>query len=326
MSATYEKDNNKTTWCPPQYAMELNKQGYKIIEIYPCRFGAECRGAHSKDEIVTKQHISKWEKCDKSHINLLTIMENIIKVIESEKEMVINSKYRSLIQTIHSLRFEKLLEFWFEITCYHRRISKNKDLPTKKAWFNKSKPPPIEGYHYKDDVPYFALENEDNVWALERTFHMCNKYTSLDRSVKISVKSICCGDINCKEGVHDESDLVCIDDMLTGSCSCMPKDEYVEKTKTIADKIKSLKLLTENTVDEDGFEIKINKKTRDNNLQQIAEKQKELNSIIRKVHMTEYGLIPLSVRIQENAKTAPAAVDVSNIEVKTVKKVMKKTY
>ena len=58
----------------------------------------------------------------------------------------------------------------------------------------------------------------------------------------------------------------------------------------------------------------------------MSEKQKEFKSIIRKVHMTDNGLIPLSVRIQENAKTAPVVVDVSNIEVKTVKKVLKKNY
>jgi hypothetical protein len=150
--------------------MDLNKQGYKITEIYPCKFGIKCRGAHCSDEIIEKNNIKKWKQCDKGHINILELMNQVIEILEKNKEMVQNTKYRSKILSINKMRIDELFMFWYEIFYYHHRISK--ELPTKKAWTNtKSKPAPIEGFNYKDDVPNFYIDNDD-LWSIERMMHM----------------------------------------------------------------------------------------------------------------------------------------------------------
>jgi hypothetical protein len=320
---TYDNNFEKHIWCRTYCGMSLNIQGYKIDQIFPCKYGSTCRGAHTKDEIVIKDEIKHWRKCDKSHLNLLSIYDNIIQAIESSKDMVISQKYRAQILNINKMRFDELLMFWFDITCYHRRISK--ELPTKKSWQNpKSKPQPMEGYNFKDDVPTFYLENEEDVWSLERTIHMCEKHLGVLTNPRTSVKNICIGDVNCKEGIHNREELVCIDNMLNGNCSCELKETFNEKKIKLTTEIKEIEKKLNPSTDEDGFSVFITKKVKDELIQKLKEKKIESTNLFRLVHLTEFGLIPLSERQKEREKTQPVAVE--NIQVVETKKVMKKKY
>ncbi len=322
--STYDKeDNYKTIWCRSYYGMELNKLGYKVSDIYPCKFSEKCNGAHSKDEIIEKSHIKKWKLSDKSHINILDLMEKVIEILEKNKEMVQNVKYRTKLLNINKMRIDELFALWYEIFYYYHRISK--ELPTKKAWNNpKSKPFPIEGYNYKDDVPDFYIENDD-LWAIERMMHLCDKYKSLDKSTRVSVKTICIGDINCKEGAHDINDLICMDDLINGSCSCESADVFNSQKTKLMDEIDNIdnQLHPKNTAD-DGFITNMTKRKKDELGQLLITKKTQLSNLKRMFHLTDKNFIPLSVRIENKKITNP--VQVEEIQVKKTMKVMKPKF
>jgi hypothetical protein len=318
MASMKDTTINKDVWCIPTYATLLKKKGYKISNVGYCRYGDNCRGAHNHKEIKKRHDITKWETRDKSNINLSYIQDNVIETIKSSYEYVINPKYRSQIQNIDSLRFDNLLHFWFDITCYHRRIFKSDKIVFKKQWTDKqSKPPALEGFHFKDDVPQFKLNSniEDDVWLLERTLRMCEKHDKLCPIDEISIKDLCCGDINCKEGVHNVEDLVCIDNMLYGECKC-PTFEQNEQLKQ--DYIKQGMLIkTKN-----NNNLTIEEQTDlTHQYNQIVKKYKKIEKYVRLVHLTEMGIIPLSVRLTEKELTAPKTAD--NIEIKHVNRIFK---
>ena len=322
--ASYNNDENniKSVWCRSYYGMELNKKGYKITEIYPCKFGIKCNGAHTSDEIIEKSKIKKWKKTDKSNINILDFMERVINILEKNREMIQNPKYRAKIPNIHKMRIDELFMFWSEVFYYHHNISKK--LQTKKSWTDtKSKPPPIEGYNYKDDVPNFYIDNED-IWDLERMLHMCPKLLALDKSIRVSVKDICVGDINCKEGVHDINDLICINNLITGSCSCIPLEEY-ETTKTkIIDDITKISIQLNPSEDDDGFIVSITKKRKDELTELLAIKKKELINYKRMVHLTEKGLVPLNIQIEIKKQLNPKPSE--EVLVKKATKIVKPKF
>ncbi len=321
MSNYNKEENHKTIWCRSYYGMELNRQGYKILEIYPCKFGTTCRGAHNNSEIIEKSHINKWKKSNKSHINILDLMDKVINILEKNKELVQNTKYRCKLLTINRMRIDELFIFWYDIFYYHHRISK--ELPTKKAWTNpKSKPLPIEGYNFKDDVPDFYIENDD-LWAIERSLHLCEKFKALDKSVKISVKNICIGDINCKEGAHDINDLICIDNLMNGSCSCISLDDYNTSKLKISNEIELINnQLKPNT--DDGFVLNITKKRKDELNSLLLLKNNELNDLKRMMHLTETGFVPLNIRVEEKKQSNPKPVE--EIQVKKTARVMKPVF
>ena len=101
---------------------------------------------------------------------------------------------------------------------------------------------PCEGYSNPKDVPKFYLENEDDVWSLERVIHYCQDYKLMveSKGSPFSVRDICVGHKNCKHGVHDLKDLVCVDDLIKGTCSCGP-NIYDETRDRILGEIEVLK-------------------------------------------------------------------------------------
>ena len=324
MSSYDNDDNIKSIWCRSYYGMELNKQGYKITEIYPCKFGEKCNGAHTNSELIEKNNIKKWKQCDKSHINILELKEQVINILEKNKEMIQNTKYRVKILNIHSMKINELFSFWYEVFYFHHRISKQ--LPTKKSWMNtKSKPIPIEGYNYKDDVPNFYIENDD-LWSIERMMHMCPKFITLDRNVRVSVKNICIGDINCKEGSHDINDLICMDNLMTGNCNCVSADIFEQNKKKIIDEINIIDSQLNPDDDKDGFIIQRNinnsKKKELNSLLLI--KKKELNEIKRMVHLTEKGFVPLNIQIEIKKEANPKPSE--EVQVKKTNKIVKPKF
>ena len=297
-------DKKNTQWCRSYYGRFLNDIGYNIIGIYPCRFEENCNSCHSREQIRMRQDIKKWKVSDKSQLNLYKMKENIINVIEKSKDNVNNIKYRSQISIINTKSFVELLSFWYEITSFHRRIVK-KMIDTKQ---------PHEGYNKISEIPQFILDDEDMVWALERMLHMCNTHMKLDKTIKIYVKDICCGDINCKEGVHSKSELICIDDMMTGKCSCISREQYLEQKNSIE---QELKLLTIKPDTEDGFITKSSKKKQPG---RIIELTHQLNNMFRMIHLTEEGTIPMSVHIEKNY------VKPVTVEIKEAKRIVKKVY
>ncbi len=322
---TTEDTQIKLTWCIPTYGAYLRTKGYYITGVFPCKFGDTCRGAHSNEEITIKPEISNWTTLDKSNINLLQLMDDIIKVIDKSKEYVINQQYRFKINTMHSLRFDELIIFWQELASYHRYIIKQLSY-VKTSYKSTSKPSPIDGYHYTEDVPTFNLEDESYIWAFERTLHLCTTYSTLKKEARIYVKDLCNGSVNCKYGAHNINHQTCIDNMLTGTCSCISKDEFEQKQTELKSKLTSFRYQLEKIVDNEKYKkvsVKVKKDidTININIQKITE---ELNCLSRKVHMTEKGLIPLSIRLKE--KKISEKIIVEDIVVKPTKKIIKKQY
>jgi hypothetical protein len=325
-SSNTSAQRTKTHLCLSQRCISLNKEGYDIVGFQFCRFGATCFNAHKEEEIEKKPLVAMWERIkDFSSFDLGAMMDNILEVMDKSKQLVNNPKYRSGMANVHSLGFVELLAFWYDITCHHRRISK--ELPSKRKWQDtKSKPIPMEGYHFQEDVPQFYLQDEDNVWALERALHMCPDQAKLTKSRRLNAKDICVGSFNCKKGVHKLEDVVCTDNLLTGECKCMCEDE-IEMTKNqIEADIQKLYTMLETSTDADGFQIKLSKKVKDDIHQEIREKKQEFASITPRMrHLTELGLIPLKIHLEkkrEIAKKVEAAVE----EIVVTKKVLKKKY
>jgi hypothetical protein len=300
----------------------LRQDGYDGRGYYECRYGDDCHCAHTQKEIKIKPHISKWAKDSKDKIDLLQIMEKVTTIIKSSSDYVINPKYRSMIMNIEKLRFDELLHFWFDITCYHRRIAKSDKINYKK-FSRSSTPVPVEGFQFKDDIPLFKLDPdmEETVWALQRTLRLCKKNEETLPNVPISVKELCCGDINCKEGVHALEHLVCIDNMIDGKCKCPTFEENEAQKKSYIAQGQALMEIINN--------INVDKKKKDETVieyNKIVAKYKKIEVYTKLIHMTESGLIPLCERIKDKAVIAPKTVDDVLKEVKVVKRIVKKQY
>lgn len=356
-----ERIIRKEYMCPIEYGNFLRRSGHPVIGHKYCKFGANCYNAHSFDEMVLKEHIEKFQdKRDFSDIDIGKMRDNVIEVLEKAKDTINNIKYRSKISKIHELKIDELMAFWFDITCYHRRIAK--ELPTHKSWQDtKSKPQPKEGFHFKSDVPTFALDDEDNAWSIERLLHMCPKHLALlkakETNTPIHIDDLCGGHINCKLGVHIEKDMICVDDLTNGMCSCVsPYDEdkleeldeeittTMEKSEvtkqTLEAEINLLHMKMNQPIDEDGFTRKLTKQEKEEIKKMIQEKEAHLNSITkpiedlakekeriiyglanRKLHLTDLGLVPLCEHLEKKAQEKEIKAKEDEIIVEETEKV-----
>lgn len=301
------KNSKKLTWCLSTYGKILEENGFKIRGVRDCYWGDNCNNAHDVSEISLSPEISKWNKKSKENVDLLKIKNNIIRVINVDKEKVKNPKYISQIQHISDLNFKSLLDFWFDITCYHRKIDKDIKRDNKGT----------EGYYKSYDVPKFYLEDEDDVWSLQRTLNICksHKYLIENKKEVHYIKDICVGHHNCKKGVHKIKDLACIDDLIKGECNCKPEEQInIEKEKYIIERDNILDILY-GTEDEE-FTLILSKTKEKQYKQRLDDIDKILQNIgSRMIHYTEQGMIPLNKRIEEHKSLEP-----QNIEMKLNKK------
>ena len=342
--------------CPRAYG-NLLKIDYNITGPTYCKFMEGCHNAHSPEKIVIKEHIQKFqEKRDFSDVDIGKMRDNVINVLEEAKDTINNKKYNSGLLKIHELTFDQLMSFWFDITCYYRRIAK--ELPTHKSWQDtKSKPQPKEGFHFKSDVPTFALADEDNAWSIERLLHICPKHAALRKDTPIHIDDLCGGHINCKLGAHFEKDMICVDDLTNGVCSCVTlydgdKIEYIDaeiaemidqtdvRKQTLKTEINHLHIKMNQSVDEDGFIRKLTKQEKDGIKKMIQEKETQLTTITkpidelekereriiygidnRKRHLTDLGLKPLSEHLVKMEKERAAKAKEEEIIVVETEKV-----
>jgi hypothetical protein len=152
-------------------------------------------------------------------------------------------------------------------------------------------------------------------------------YLVSNKDVYHSITTLCCGHINCKDGVHDIKDLVCIDDMMTGSCMCPTQQKIDEDIMKINDDIALLRKQLETSVDAEGYMVKLSKKVKDIILANIAKLESDKShNVIRMIHYTDQKLVPMSVRITESKKNTVVQTDLTKIEVTPVIKVVKKKY
>lgn len=282
--------NTKNLYCREKYWELLNDyysgQVFKSIpgaRLRKCTFGEGCRGAHSENEINTLPHNHHFNVMDKSKINLVAIYNNICDVMESSKRYVKHPTFKKEIATYQNMDFVELLNFWYNITCYHRK--------TKKELYTN------DNLYYKksDTIPEFFLENEDIVWPFERITKMCKKNINLidkisNDSDKPVIWDICCGSVNCKEGCHNKSYLLCKQDLLTGQCDCPSNEELESKRQEIDFEIRSTDVILSKL-------ISVKKKIAFTNTKRQL--QNQLRNTVRMIHLTEQGLIPFNVQMEE---------------------------
>jgi hypothetical protein len=257
-----------------------SEQGARLRK---CTFGADCRGAHSEEQINTLPHNHHFNNMDKSKLDLVAIYNNICEVMESSKRYVKHPTFKKEIATYQNMDFVELLNFWYNITCYHRK--------TKKELYTN------ENTYYKksDTIPEFFLDNEDIVWPFERVTKMCQKNINLIEKIssdsdKPVIWDICCGSINCKEGCHNKSYLLCKQDLLTGQCDCPSNEELESKRQEIDFEIRSTDVILSKL-------ISVKKKIAFTNTKRQL--QNQLKNTVRMIHLTEQGLIPFSVQMEE---------------------------
>ena len=257
-----------------------------------CSYGEKCRGAHTEDEIHTLPHVHNFNMLDKSKIDLVSIYFNIIKVFESSKSKVLNRDFKEKLNNYEKLNFVELMNLWFDLSCYHRKLKKDMIVDdTIKSEFASIK-----------QIPEFILDDETIIWSLERITKMCPKNKELIRKInspkeKPVIWDICLASINCKLGCHNSSNMVCNDDLLTGVCNCLSQEEYdSEKTN----RLQEIAILKEqlNPNSNSGFQsVKINKKKRNGIQKRINKLTEELRGFSRKIHLTEQGMIPFEKQL-----------------------------
>jgi len=233
-----------------------------------------------------------------------------------------------MIHTIHRIELVELFQYMYDLICHQRRIAK--ELPSRKTQGSEAPGIGVDGYKYKEDVPLLYLENEDIFWALQRTLHPCAAYLRMisNKDVSHPATAICCGEDNCKHGEHDKTRIACVKDMITGSCDCSKHAQDIERLES---EISELNKQLEDSVDSDGFQVKLSKKVRDEILQKISLLKKEQSMIPepRVLHYSKQGMIPYSQRVAENELRVKeiAEVDLAKLElVAPAKKIVKKVY
>ena len=279
---------NNLTLCLSTYCTNLIQKGYRINGVHKCKYGRECRNMHSLDDFKIKSKIVNWYKKDKSHLNLLYIRNNILSVFEKDRAKINESKFTKKISAVKEMNLIELLNFWFEITCYYRKKQQDS----------------------KVNLPTFKLENEEDIWNLQRTLNPCSKHSSLiNNPNKIyNIYDICKGHYNCKNGAHRIEDLACIDNLLHGKCDCKTKDQIKEETIILKKELNDLnEIINQSQTDnDDGFKISLSKNKKNKYLNRINQINKEIiNLSKRKIHYSDTGLISLDECIKIYNETEP---------------------
>ena len=263
-----------------------NEKGARLRE---CRFGKDCRGAHTPDEIVMLPHVHNFNNLNKKDIDLVEIYNNVIKVFEESKSKVLNTEFIERLAKYQDLNFIELINLWFDVTCYHRKIKKDmrNDSSITTEFSNITK------------IPEFLLDCEDVIWPLERLTKLCSKNEEMIRKIKSkkekpNIWDICLASVNCKLGCHNINHMICNTDLLSGECDCVSKEEFETKKENYLEEIKKLtEQLESHNTPSDGFtSVKTKKKNKKYETQKkLNNLNRELDGLRRKVHLTEEGMI-----------------------------------
>ena len=107
---------SKNFFCRDQYWQIISTlYGDQVFKNAPgatlrkCKFGENCRGAHSEDEIHTLPHNYNFTKLDKSKLDLVDIYNNICDVFETSLNIIqtggntTDTLYLSSTRYVHNL-------------------------------------------------------------------------------------------------------------------------------------------------------------------------------------------------------------------------------
>lgn len=293
------------------------ERGEKRYFLRMCPFGSECKGAHSKDEIVLDPKYKNFLNFKMKNLDLVKYYHMMLKSIRQNKnnilsdlnktnflKMLVEKEIRldkNRIKNLNESNFIDVLHLWRDLAFMYGMIKKNLGLRNRK-WQGKRKPIPTFGYSLVKDVPNLKLdiptEEEDLMWALNKYTRVCKKHhrvlTNLKDGNQFSIGECCGGDINCKFGSHYVNQRICIDDLIKGKCDCLNKDFQVKINKLVSDKrsIQSdLKIL----------QLEDQKKNLTDKLDKIIKELEKLEAIKlnTNIHLTYRGLKPFDIQMNE---------------------------
>lgn len=295
--------NRQHFWCRSKYCEYINNSyGSNIIKesngsfLKRCQLNdQDCKGAHNEQSIKLLPNLYKYNNIKKNTINWIELYLNIIECINRDKSKIINHIHKDKADQIDKYNFIELIQLWRKFACYYRKIAKS--LPSKME--TTESPQVKDGFQFNEDVPYFNLSDnlEDIAWAFERLTLMCPVQQKFNDALKnkdnITIWSVCLATgINCKEGIHKNSEMICTNDFLTGRCNCLSKDEIA---KQILDLKKEIEKLNNLTIDLDTSWTVIKNKKKPvidskSLILSIEHKINELNNS-RFIHYSEQNII-----------------------------------
>ena len=232
------RSGDYTTWCRDTRAnfivSHLRRNPFtefRGCSLRRCPYGDECRGAHHIKELKVLPHIAHWNSLDKSKINFVEYYHSMKDIIKSNSSKL-SIDEKEIIRGIDTLDFFQLLNLWYTLALKYGKIRKDL-VSTRRYKGTRNSRRTTHNFKFKEDVPNLVFENEDNMWALQRMTVMCeqdlNFKLKIESGDRVTIRDICCGDFNCKHGVHHIDEMICKEDFLTGSCSCF--DEGIEGTR-----------------------------------------------------------------------------------------------
>lgn len=292
------------------------RQG-KGFHIRKCSYGDGCRGAHRLEDIKLLPHINRWNRIDKKSYDFPAMQAHIKEVIAKDKVKLRDiNPFNERVAKIEESTFIEIVQLWRELACHYRKIAK--EIPRKRDWKSSAAPNPHQsGYVFSDEVPGFYLDDkyEDNAWALDRITRYCGTHQEFKRKVgakeSVIIWDLCLGESNCKEGIHHLDEMLCVDDFLTGKCTCQSKEDFDTYKTGLQDEIETI---------EDKLTQNLKPKQIEQQKAALARKKSELANFQRKLHYTDCGMIPFEQQvIAYNQKLADEKARAEELLAKVVK-------
>ncbi len=305
---TITDDSSQNLWCRDvmwQHIVESSGRPVETIFIQKdgctlrcCnKASSECRGAHNLSDLKILPSIQKYNNLDKSKFDWVKLYLNVLKTMEKDVPKLKKEEHKS-IKNLNSMNFIELIQLWRELACYYNKVAR--ELPFKKD-SNGLQNIHECGFKYRDDVPLFKICDglEDHAWSFVRLTRLCALNTKFEESIKsgslITIWDLCLATgLNCKAGVHKKSEILCIDDFLTGSCTCLTNEKLeiqeIELSQKLIDLSNNLVSMIENK-QKDVKKIY-------NEITSLENQIKDIQSS-RKIHYTELGMKPFNQQLEE---------------------------
>ena len=300
---------SKNLWCRDSYRAHIVKSlgrdpfiaAFKA-SLRSCPFSAtDCRGAHCQEELVMMPHIYGYNNITKSRYDWVKLYLALIDTLKKDVVKVKNPVH--ILQITESLtqNFFVIIQVWREMACHYRKLKK--EVPKRSPILERMSVH-SSSYAFSDEVPEFNLVDtlENVAWCLTRLTKICSVRKTFDDKIsankKVTIMEMCLATgINCKDGVHHLSEMVCTDNFLTGSCRCVTKEALEIKEAEYLTEIMTLsKDLSKSA--SDFTPVQKTKKGKCSPQEAIAKKIIYLENLVerlyddRKIHYTDEDMEP----------------------------------
>jgi len=289
--------NCKKVACKREY---INKM---LFIEKPFRCGLDqCKGAHTYNELTINSEVSKFDKTDWKTINFKELYKTIYLQIKSSISNFNKYTELSLDKPLNQLNFVELLDFWRKFAIIMRREKKN--------FYEKTSRAKSFGFKNPGDIPTLDLGELDGfAWSLWRSFHNCEDHENFLKSVKSGMskydlqKTVCFHSINCKNGTHHKNRQICSDNLLYGKCECLSRTVSNKKISNLNSNLKKItqrinKMVKYSIPKIENCDAKLKVLLLD-----FRNKIVEIEKTQSKIHLTEFGVIPIHPIIEELKKT-----------------------